>query len=69
MPQGTIRDYDPATRTGVLLQDDRSEVHIDKVSTEGSGLRYLRIGQRVKYDIAEEGGKKIARSLRHITFD
>jgi cold shock CspA family protein len=69
MPQGTIRDYDPATRTGVLLQDDRSEVHIDKVSTEGSGLRYLRIGQRVKYDLAEEGGKKIARGLRHITID
>ena len=69
MPQGTIRDYDPATRTGVLLQDDRSEVHIDKVSTDGSGLRYLRIGQRVKYDIAEERGKKIARGLRHITFD
>ena len=43
MPQGTIKDYDPATRSGVLLQDDRSEVHIDVVSTEGSGLRYLRI--------------------------
>jgi cold shock CspA family protein len=69
MPQGTIRDYDPATRTGVLLQDDRSEVNIDKVSTEGSGLRYLRIGQRVKYDIAEESGRKVARGLRHITFD
>jgi cold shock CspA family protein len=69
MPQGTIRDYDPATRTGVLLQDDRSEVHIDKVSTEASGLRYLRIGQRVKYDLAEEGGRKIARGLRHITID
>jgi len=69
MPQGTIRDYDPASHTGVLLQDDRSEVHIDRVSTEGSGLRYLRIGQRVKYDVAEEGGKKLARGLRHITFD
>jgi len=69
MPQGTIKDYDPATRTGSLLQDDRSEVHIDVVSTEGSGLRYLRIGQRVKYDLAEEGGKKLARGLRHITFD
>jgi 2-phospho-L-lactate guanylyltransferase len=68
MPQGTIKDYDPATRSGVLLQDDRTEVAIDVSSLEGSGLRYLRIGQRVKYDLAEEGGKKVARSLRHITF-
>ena len=46
MPQGTIKDYDPATRSGLLLQDDRTEVHIDVSSTEGSGLRSLRIGQR-----------------------
>ena len=69
MPQGTIKEYDPATRTGVLLQDDRTEVHIDLASMDGSGLRYLRLGQRVKFDLAEEGGKKLARSLRHITFD
>src|SRR2546426_872934 len=66
MPQGTIKDYDPKTRTGLLLQDDRAEVHIDVSSLEGSGLRYLRIGQRVKFDLAEEGGKKVARTLRHI---
>jgi 2-phospho-L-lactate/phosphoenolpyruvate guanylyltransferase len=69
MPQGTIKDFDPTTRIGTLLQDDRSEVHIDAGSLEGSGLRYLRIGQRVKYELAEESGKKIARGLRHITFD
>jgi 2-phospho-L-lactate guanylyltransferase len=69
MPQGTIKDFDPNTRTGTLLQDDRTEVHIDAGSLEGSGLRYLRIGQRVKYELAEEGGKKMARTLRHITFD
>jgi cold shock CspA family protein len=69
MPQGTIKHYDPTTRSGVLLQDDRTEVLIDVSSTEGSGLRYLRIGQRVKYDLADEGGKKVARTLRHITFD
>ena len=69
MPQGTIKTYDPATRSGVLLQDDRTEVHIDVVSMEGSGLRYLRLGQRVKYDLGDEGGKKVARGLRHITFE
>jgi len=69
MPQGTIKHYDPASRSGVLLEDDRTEVHIDVNSMEGSGLRTLRIGQRVKYDLADEGGKKFARTLRHITFD
>ncbi len=69
MPQGTIKDYDTRTHTGVLLLDDESEVHIDAVSMEGSGLRYLRIGQRVKFDVVDEDGRRLARTLRHITFD
>ncbi|HXF36321.1 MAG TPA: hypothetical protein VNO17_03965 [Actinomycetota bacterium] len=69
MPQGTIKDYDGETRTGTLLMDDRTEVHIDPLSVEGAGLRFLRIGQRVKFDLAEEGGKKVARTLRIVTID
>ncbi len=68
MAQGTIRDYDEETRTGSLLQDDRSEVLIDPTSMEGSGVRYLRIGQRVAYELAEEGGRLKARGLRIVTF-
>jgi len=67
--QGTIRDFDDAERTGTLLTDDRTEVHIDPTSVEGSGIRYLRIGQRVKFDLVEEGGRKLARTLRIVTFD
>lgn len=69
MPQGTIKDYDPDQRRGTLLMDDRTEVHIDPTSVEGAGIRYLRIGQRVKFDLAEEGGRKVARALRIVTFD
>jgi len=69
MPQGTIKDYDPEERTGTLLMDDRTEVHIDPTSVEGAGIRYLRIGQRVKFGLAEEGGRKVARALRIVTFD
>ena len=69
MPQGTIKHYDTTTHTGVLLLDDETEVHIDPVSLEGSGLRYLRIGQRVKFNVVDEGGQPMARTLRHITFD
>lgn len=69
MPQGTIREFDDEARTGVLLMDDRSEVHIDPTSVEGSGLRTLRVGQRVKFNLVDEGGKKLARTLRIVTFD
>ena len=69
MPQGTIKTYDVQSRNGVLLTDEEQEIHIDATSVEGSGSRYLRIGQRVKFDLADEGGKKLARSLRLVTFD
>jgi 2-phospho-L-lactate guanylyltransferase len=67
MPQGTVKDYDEQTRTGSLLMEDRTEVAIDPTSMEGSGLRFLRLGQRVRFDLVEEGGRKVARSLRIVT--
>jgi len=67
--QGTIRDFDVDERTGTLLMDDRTEVHVDATSVEGSGLRFLRIGQRVRFDLVEEGGRKLARTLRIVTLD
>ena len=68
MPQGTIKDYLYDERSGSLLLDDHTEIAIDVTSTEGSGLRYLRVGQRVSFDVVEEGGRKIARNLRIVTF-
>lgn len=67
MVQGTIRDFDEQERTGSLLMDDRTEVAIDATSVEGSGLRGLRIGQRVRFDLVEEGGRKVARTLQIVT--
>jgi cold shock CspA family protein len=69
VPQGTIKTYDVEARTGSLLTDDQEEIGIDVESVEGAGIRYLRIGQRVKFDIADEGGNKMARTLRIVTFD
>jgi len=68
MPQGTIRDFDLGKREGSLLMDDRTEVLIDATSVEGSGILGLRIGQRVRFDLVEEGGRKLARTLRIVTF-
>ena len=69
MAQGTIKEFDDETRSGTLLQDDRAEVTIDARSLEGAGIRTLRLGQRVIYDLAEQDGAKVARRLRLVTFD
>jgi cold shock CspA family protein len=69
MAQGTIKDYDVAARTGSILLDDATEVLVDAVSTQDSGLRYLRLGQRVKFDIVDHDGASLARKLRILTID
>jgi cold shock CspA family protein len=68
MAQGTIKEFDDGTREGALLLDDRTEVHIDATSIESSGTRSLRIGQRVRFDLVEEGGRKLARALKIVSF-
>ena len=67
MAQGTIKDYDANERAGSLLMEDQAEVAIDATSLEGSGLRSLRLGQRVRFDLVEESGRKVARNLQIVT--
>ncbi len=66
--QGTIKDYDDATRTGSLLTDDRTEIAIDPASF-GQDLLALRFGQRVRFEVDEQGDAKVARDLRLVTFE
>ncbi len=69
MDQGTIKDFDEEGRTGVLLTDDRTEVVIDADSLDASGIRTLRIGQRVKFETEQRDGATVARSLRIVTWE
>jgi cold shock CspA family protein len=69
MAQGTIKDWDEGTRTGSLLMEDRTEVGIDATSIEGSNIRTLRLGQRVRFDLTQADGGPIARTLTLVTFD
>ena len=69
MAQGTIKDYDEQTRTGSLLMEDRREVAIDTASIGDPAIRTLRLGQRVKFDLADEDGRSVARDLRIVTFE
>jgi cold shock CspA family protein len=69
MAQGTIKDWDEDTKTGSLLMEDRTEVGIDATSIEGSNIRTLRLGQRVRFDLSQADGGPIARTLTLVTFD
>jgi 2-phospho-L-lactate guanylyltransferase len=45
--QGTIATFDPDTHSGTLLLDDGTELAFDGPAFDRSGLRLLRLGQRV----------------------
>jgi 2-phospho-L-lactate guanylyltransferase len=66
--QGTIKTFDTESRTGDLLTDDAREVRITPLSLEGSELLLLRVGQRVDFELAEEGGQNQALSMKIPTF-
>ena len=69
MAQGTIKDFDEQTRTGSLLLEDHAEIRIDRSSIGDEAIRTLRIGQRVKFDLEEKDGERLARDLRIVTFE
>ncbi|HEU4424884.1 MAG TPA: cold-shock protein [Pilimelia sp.] len=51
--QGTVATYDAQTRSGTLLLDDGTELAFPAAAFDASGLRLLRLGQRVR---VEQGG-------------
>jgi len=54
MPQGTIRTFDDATRSGSLLDDALDEYRFEGRVIDASGLRELRIGQRVRFSLGAD---------------
>jgi cold shock CspA family protein len=48
--QGTVATYDPQTHEGTLLLDDGSELAFPAAAFHASGLRLLRLGQRVSVE-------------------
>jgi CspA family cold shock protein len=54
--QGVIKSYDPGTAEGVVVRDtDRSEYELAARALEGSIFRMLRQGQRVVFDLDDDG--------------
>jgi CspA family cold shock protein len=63
--QGVVKVYDAATGVGIIVRDDdRSEVLLKPGSLEGSMFRFLRQGQRVRFDQVGEGKDAQAENLR-----
>jgi cold shock CspA family protein len=53
--QGTVATFDPQTRAGTLLLDDGAELEFPAAAFDASGLRLLRLGQRVRVDRDDRG--------------
>ncbi|MFY1633368.1 cold-shock protein [Solwaraspora sp. WMMB335] len=56
--QGTVATYDSATRSGTVLLDDGAELAFPAAAFDASGLRLLRLGQRVRIEHDESGHVK-----------
>lgn len=54
MPQGTVKTFHPATATGTLVDDSLVEYSYDAEAFRASGLRELRIGQRIRFEFEDE---------------
>jgi 2-phospho-L-lactate guanylyltransferase len=53
--QATVRRYDEATHCGDVLLDDGSLLAFPASAFDSSGLRLLRIGQRVRLRLDQQG--------------
>jgi CspA family cold shock protein len=54
--QGVIKSFDPGTSVGALVRDtDRADIDLATNALEGSLFRMLRPGQRVVFDLDDEG--------------
>lgn len=54
--QGVIKSYDPQTGDGVLVNEtDLADIDLADNALEGSVFRMLRQGQRVQFDLDDDG--------------
>ncbi|MGH3331620.1 MAG: hypothetical protein ACRDPJ_10010 [Nocardioidaceae bacterium] len=65
--QATVSSFDPETLEGSVLLDDGVELPFGADALDGSGLRLLRPGQRVRLDASGEGAALRIHRLQVIT--
>ena len=52
--QASVHRFDPETRTGSVLRDDGVELPFEALAFEASGLRLLRLGQRLTVEVVDD---------------
>ncbi len=66
--QGTVRNYSPASRSGDLVLDDGTLLTFGRDAFDRSGLRLLRLGQRVRLLTDGDGADRRVVFLTLVTF-
>ena len=61
--QGTVKSFDTESRRAVLLDDSLRELPVDAEAFAASGLLELRIGQRVRFELTEDGEEQRVTNL------
>ncbi len=51
--QGSVHAYDPATGSGQMILDDGRVVDLPAAALAGSGLRIVRVGQRLSLTVTD----------------
>lgn len=67
--QATVRSFDAASGTGSVLLDTGVELRFLGQALTGSGLRLLRIGQRVRVRLDASGGHVAGLTLATFPLD
>jgi 2-phospho-L-lactate guanylyltransferase len=62
--QATVRAFDPVTRSGTVLLDDGVELGYDTAAFDSGDVRLLRVGQRVRVEVHDDGD---ARRVTYLT--
>lgn len=53
--QGTVKEFSEETRSGTVVLDDGTALPLSAQAFSSSGLRMLRLGQRVRLVTAGDG--------------
>jgi 2-phospho-L-lactate guanylyltransferase len=65
--QGTISAFDDVTRDGRVLLDDGVELTFPASALDGTRLRFLRPGQRVRLETVGSGAEQSVVRLQILT--